>query len=107
MQGRIDAWVAERNDGEKLSNFLTLGKMPLVGTDGFDRLIRQMQTAGKFFNLVVLDTVRGALGSELHERHPSAGPALKAEVDKIRYGLQCPVLLVHHKIKTGDSRGRH
>ncbi len=103
LQGRVDAWIAERNDGIQLDNFLTLDQMPLVQGDGFDRLISQMRAGSDFYDLVVLDTVRGALGSELNERNPAAAPALKSAVDKIRYGFQCPVLLLHHTVKYGDD----
>ena len=94
LSSRIKAWKDGRNV-EKYSSYLkeypdsfrgvrTTDAMPKVIGNGFDDLVDVMKGISPDWSAVVLDTLRGALGSEIGERSDTAGPAVKAAVDKIR-----------------------
>ena len=62
-----------------------------------------MKCISPCWSAVVLDTLRGALGPDIGERSDTAGPAMKAAVDKIRQAFGCPVIVTHHKVKYGNE----
>ena len=113
LLSRIKAWKDGRNV-EKYSPWLkeypdsfrgvrTTDAMPKVIGNGFDDLVTVMKDISPDWSAVVLDTLRGALGPDIGERSDTAGPAMKAAVDKIRQAFGCPVIVTHHKTKYGNE----
>lgn len=100
---QVRAWEAQHNDGDPVTNFLTVAQVPQL--DSFCEFADSLADHAEGYRLIVLDTVSRMLAGQ-NENDQAIASALTLHVDELRRRFNATVLVVHHEnVATGRERG--